>query len=333
MQGHPHNRSYPLCRARRTVPAAAVAVVLGLSACGGGDGDDDAATPTGTAAPTSTATSSPTEAPTTSSPTTEEGTTDAPTTTAPHTPTPTTSPTPAPTSPAPTSSPTPTTQPPPPASDLVDAWWGLDIEAFDTDRRVVALTFDGGASNTAVADILDTLAAEEVPATFFVTGTFARTFPDSVRAIARSGHPVGNHSDTHPSFPQSTNEEIRAELAAAEASVSALTGETTKPLFRFPFGDRTPLDIEVVNVAGYVPIRWTVDTLGWQGTTEGITTAVVRQRVLDTLRPGQVVLMHVGAHPEDGSTLDADALPGIIDDLQARGYGFTTVTDLLAEGR
>ena len=219
-----------------------------------------------------------------------------------------------------------------PGTDLVDVWWGMDIEVFETDRRVVALTFDGGASDTAVQDILGTLAGEEVPATFFVTGQFARNFPDQVRDMAAAGHPVGNHSDTHPHFPVETNEEIWAELRAADASISPLTGTATAPLFRFPFGDRTPLDIEVVNLAGYVPIRWTVDTLGWQGTQEGITTAVVRQRILDTLRPGQVVLMHVGAHPDDGSTLDADALPGVIDDLRTRGYSFVTVPELLAEG-
>jgi peptidoglycan-N-acetylglucosamine deacetylase len=75
-------------------------------------------------------------------------------------------------------------------------------------------------------------------------------------------------------------------------------GRPTAPLFRFPYGDRTSADIEVVNNAGYVPIRWTVDTLGWQGTSEGITTAIVRQRVLDAVRPGAIVLMHVGAHPK-----------------------------------
>lgn len=343
MQGQSHHRVVHPRRARLTLPAAVLAVVLGLTGCGGGGGDR--AAPTGTAAPTSTATSTEEPAPTTARPTaTQKPTTaprtSAPTTTRPHTPAPApTTPKPSPT-PSSTPAPSPTTPPstpspsaPRPAPDLVDAWWGLDIETFGTDRRVVALTFDGGASNTAVADILATLAEEGVPATFFVTGTFARTFPDSVRAMARAGHPVGNHSDTHPSFPQSTNEQIRAELAAAERSISALTGRTTQPLFRFPYGDRTPLDIEVVNLAGYIPIRWTVDTLGWQGTTEGISTVVVRQRVRDTARPGQVVLMHVGAHPQDGSTLDADALPGMIADLRALGYGFTTVPDLLAEGR
>ena len=46
-------------------------------------------------------------------------------------------------------------------------------------------------------------------------------------------------------------------------------------------------------------------------------------RVLRTLRPGQLVLMHVGSHPTDGSTLDADAL--IVTELRARGCSFGTV--------
>jgi peptidoglycan/xylan/chitin deacetylase (PgdA/CDA1 family) len=328
-------------RGGRLVLAAVLAAALGLAGCGADDEPGAGPSPTSTApvdggvtstAPMPTSADPTSEAPTATGPTTPEPTSPRPTGTAAPTATPSTSPPPsppaAPSSPAPTSSPTAPVVP-----DLVRAWSGLDIEAFETDRRVVALTFDGGASDTAVSDILTTLAAEDVPATFFVTGSFARTYPESVRAMARAGHPVGNHSDTHPAFPDSTNEEIRAELRAAEASISGLTGRTTAPLFRFPFGDRTPLDIEVVNGAGYVPIRWTVDTLGWQGTTEDISSSVVRKRVLDTLRPGQVVLMHVGAHPQDGSTLDADALPGLIDDLQERGYAFVTVPDLLAAGR
>jgi peptidoglycan/xylan/chitin deacetylase (PgdA/CDA1 family) len=47
------------------------------------------------------------------------------------------------------------------------------------------------------------------------------------------------------------------------------------------------------------------------------------------LRPGAIVLMHVGANPDDGTTYDADALPTLIDRLRAAGYGFTTVRRLL----
>ena len=147
--------------------------------------------------------------------------------------------------------------------------------------------------------------------------------------MAAAGHPVGNHSDTHPHFSQLTNEAIRLELARAEASIWPLTGKTTMPYFRFPYGDRTALDIQVVNGFGYVPFRWTVDTLGWKGTSGGITASIVCERVMSTARPGQIVLMHVGANPDDGTTLDADALPCIISGLRTRGYGFVNVEDLL----
>jgi peptidoglycan/xylan/chitin deacetylase (PgdA/CDA1 family) len=51
--------------------------------------------------------------------------------------------------------------------------------------------------------------------------------------------------------------------------------------------------------------------------------------VLATLQPGQIVLMHVGANPDDGSTLDAAALPTLIAELRDRGYGFVTLDALL----
>jgi peptidoglycan/xylan/chitin deacetylase (PgdA/CDA1 family) len=41
------------------------------------------------------------------------------------------------------------------------------------------------------------------------------------------------------------------------------------------------------------------------------------------------VLMHVGANPSDHSTLDADALRTVIDDVRARGYAFVTLAGVL----
>ena len=49
---------------------------------------------------------------------------------------------------------------------------------------------------------------------------------------------------------------------------------------------------------------------------------MVCQRVLSTAKPGQIVLMHVGANPDDGTTIDATALPCIVEGLRAKGYGF-----------
>ena len=208
---------------------------------------------------------------------------------------------------------------------------GTDWTRLPTTSPVVALTFDAGSSDAGAAAILSTLSAKGVHATFFITGDFARRYPARVAAMAAAGHRLGNHSDTHRHYPLLTNAQIQADLARAEAAIVAATGASAggSPLFRFPYGDRTAADIAAVNASGYVAVRWTVDTLGWEGTAGGISADVVLQRVLATATPGQIVLMHVGANPDDGTTFDADALPRVIDELRARGYSFVTLDALL----
>ena len=103
-----------------------------------------------------------------------------------------------------------------------------------------------------------------------------------------------------------------------------MTGADPWPWFRFPYGDYSAHAISVVNGAGFVPVGWTVDTLGWKGTSGGITAQTVLNRVLGSLRPGQIVLMHCGSNPDDHSALDAAALPSVIQALQVRGYAFVT---------
>jgi peptidoglycan/xylan/chitin deacetylase (PgdA/CDA1 family) len=134
---------------------------------------------------------------------------------------------------------------------------------------------------------------------------------------------------THPDFTDLTAAQIRTELSNAEAAIRRATGHSSRPLFRFPYGERDARTIRTVNELGYVAVRWTVDTLGWKGTSGGQSTTTVRTRTLDALRPGEIVLMHVGANPTDHSTLDADALPGIIDAIRGRGYQFVTLDALL----
>ena len=59
---------------------------------------------------------------------------------------------------------------------------------------------------------------------------------------------------------------MRHEILGAAQQITAVTGTNPAPLFRFPYGDADARAIAVANQAGYVPVRWTVDTLGWEGT-------------------------------------------------------------------
>jgi peptidoglycan/xylan/chitin deacetylase (PgdA/CDA1 family) len=204
------------------------------------------------------------------------------------------------------------------------------VSRIPTSRRVVALTFDAGANGDAVNSILATLAKEKVAASFYLTGDFVNSFPTLAVRMSAAGR-VGNHTANHPHLPLLTEAQVRAQVTSARTAILRVTGEDPRPLFRFPFGDSGPRDLRTVNDLGYVAVGWTIDTLGWQGTSGGRSADSVVQRVLAAATPGEIVLMHVGSHPTDHSTLDADALPRVIAGLRAAGYGFVTL-DALGAG-
>ncbi|WP_077489807.1 polysaccharide deacetylase family protein [Sinomonas mesophila] len=239
-------------------------------------------------------------------------------------------PVPAPAPPPQPGSQAPSPQPvPPPSNALPDALRGLDIERIPTTQRIAALTFDAGASSAGLPSILATLRDEGVPATFFVTGQWALANPGGVAGIAAAGHRLASHSMTHAAFTGLSDAEIGTDLARAQAAIMAV-GADPRPLFRFPYGDRDARTIAAVNANGYAAVRWTVDSLGWQGTMGGTRGPdFVVSRVMGAAQHGLIALMHVGSHPEDGSTLDADALPALIAQLRAAGYGFVTLEALL----
>ncbi len=190
------------------------------------------------------------------------------------------------------------------------------------------LTFDGGASSAAVGSVLSTLAAKHAVATFFLSGDFTRGSPAATTAIGNA-HPVGNHTNTHVDLPALSSSAVVDEIRKGAAAIRAGTGRPPGPWFRFPNGARDARTIDLVNDECYVAVRWTVDSLGWKGTSGGMTTARVRDRVLAAARPGMIVLLHVGANPRDGTTLDAAALPAIIDGLRAKGYVLLTLQQAL----
>jgi peptidoglycan-N-acetylglucosamine deacetylase len=242
-----------------------------------------------------------------------------------HTPTPEPTPsTPSPTTtttPSPTATPSPTPSAPPHDDDL-----GVEWSVLPGAPRSVALTFDAGANADAVASIRETLTSTGVPATFFLTGRWVTAYPGHAASLGGS-YTIGNHSQRHLDLTRETDEVVVAEITDAEEVIAAATTTDPHPWFRFPYGARDARTLAIAADLGYRSVRWTVDTLGWQGTTGGMSADRVVQRVMDALQPGAIVLMHVGSHPTDGSTLDADALPEMIERIRAAGYGFVTLDD------
>jgi peptidoglycan/xylan/chitin deacetylase (PgdA/CDA1 family) len=200
---------------------------------------------------------------------------------------------------------------------------GGEIERLQTSKKIIALTFDGGDNAGGAQRILATLGRRHVTATFFITGRWARRYPRLARVIGVH-YAVGNHTYSHAPLPALTSAAVRAEIIAGARWIRRETLREPRPLFRFPFGDRDSRTIGIVHALGYQSVRWSLDTWGWMGPSAGQSTATVVRRVSTRLRPGDILLMHLGS-ARDGSVLDAEALPAVIDTIERRDYHFVTL--------
>jgi peptidoglycan/xylan/chitin deacetylase (PgdA/CDA1 family) len=175
----------------------------------------------------------------------------------------------------------------------------------------VRLTFDDGPNRTATPEILDTLAAHGVTATFFVVGQMAAAHPAIVRRESREGHTIGNHSWDHPNLTKLNQAQVESELQRTNDVIQQATG-TAPTQWRPPYGARNPaVQAAAADVGLTSMVLWTVDPRDWADPPA----TTVRDRVLQAVRPGSIVLLH------DGTGANTpEALPMILNGLADMGY-------------
>jgi peptidoglycan-N-acetylglucosamine deacetylase len=194
--------------------------------------------------------------------------------------------------------------------------------------KKVALTFDAGADAGYTRLILDVLTRNGIEATFGMTGQWAQANPELVKEIAADGDEFMDHTWDHRSFTgysthtkPLTASERKAEIERTEAIIRQLTGETTKPYFRAPYGDQdSSVQTDIASQGYRYDVLWTVDTLGWAGASVGQILARSTQGAV----PGAIYVMHVDSASKDGL-----ALQSVIDAIRDKGLGFATVSELL----
>ena len=207
----------------------------------------------------------------------------------------------------------------------------------------IALTFDLCQTRGSIAGydgaIVELLQARSVPATFFAGGLWLATHRP--RAMELASDPLfrlGNHSWTHRDLHSAPAAAIVSEIGATETeldevrqSARAACGNLpagahgARRLFRFPYGSCSVEGAAVANAAGSIVIQWDVVS----GDPDGTPAGVIVRNVLSRVRPGSIVVMHANGR----GTHTAEALATILPRLEADGYRFVTIDDLLAAGR
>jgi peptidoglycan-N-acetylglucosamine deacetylase len=191
----------------------------------------------------------------------------------------------------------------------------------------VHISFDDGATPEETTKLLAILARYRVPASFFEVGNRLTQLPNNGRALLAAkragGHVIGNHSFTHPHFPQLSREDIAKELHDTEM---LLADFSTLKLVRPPYGDDDERGRAILRELGYVRVKWDVQgsefSAGWEEEyRSGVAGTRERyiQHIVEKLqgKNGGILLLH------DESTLPTiDSLPALIEELQHQGFTF-----------
>lgn len=191
------------------------------------------------------------------------------------------------------------------------------------DLKVVFLTFDDGPMESS-AEVLDTLAANNVKATFFTNGHEGPEAEEIYRRIVNEGHVLGNHTYSHDYDNYNNPEAFYADLQRQEDYIRQVTGTEPVKVFRFPGGSNgAPSElIDGVLARGYSYFDWTASA--GDGSDIPLTPEQVLSKQLTEIyaNPVSVVLCHA-ENPAKEQT--RAALDQLIKQLQSEGYTFLTL--------
>ena len=191
-----------------------------------------------------------------------------------------------------------------------------------TGDKVVALTFDTAFGDTdCTAQILAILKAEDVPATFFVMGLWAQSYPAEVTAMAQGGFEIASHSMNHVKYTELSESEILADAADAAELLFDMTGYDTE-VIRLPYGAFDTQTIMTLQGQGYIPMRWSLDSKDWKG----YDAAKITNIVLSQVESGDIILF------QNNEPATVEALAAIIQGLRDQGFTIVTVSNLLIGG-
>ena len=204
---------------------------------------------------------------------------------------------------------------------------GSQVRSYSLPARTVALTFDDGPDPAWTPKIVAVLRRYRVPATFFLVGAHAASYPGLVQEELRDGDEVGSHTYTHTNLATAGWRE-GFELALTQNALAGAAGIRTR-LLRMPYSSEpdalTAADWRAARQAaqdGYLVVLTDLDTRDWA--TPGV--ARIQDAAMPSGGRGAVIMFHDGG---GNRAQTVAALPVIITRLRAEGYRFTTITGAL----
>ncbi|WP_409294336.1 polysaccharide deacetylase family protein [Peribacillus sp. SCS-26] len=202
-------------------------------------------------------------------------------------------------------------------SDLAPA----PIYKANPSKPSASLLINVAWGNEYLQDMLEVLKKNDVKATFFLEGRWAKKYPDLAKMIWEGGHEIGNHSYSHPDMARITNGRANEEIRKTNEIIKAVTGVTPR-WFAPPSGSYKDETVDIAKANKLGTIMWSVDTIDWQKPSP----ETLIRRVMNKLHPGAFILMH----PTEST---AQSLDKLIKSIKAENLHLMTVSQALSENR
>lgn len=196
------------------------------------------------------------------------------------------------------------------------AWGSLVVRrpsAFAANKAVV-LTFDDGPDPAVTPRVVEILEEHRVPAVFFVTGNRLERFGERVRYPAGLAV-LGSHSYTHRRMLTSSTLSQTRDLQAGAHALDKYAANASC-IYRPPRGQVRATTVARMRMRGYRLLGWSA---AYDRHVDHLHAPTRVDRFLDSIRPGDVILMHDSG--PNAETMLAD-LPHILAGLKRKGYEF-----------
>jgi len=194
----------------------------------------------------------------------------------------------------------------------------------ETSEKVVALTFDDGPKPGQTEELLGILKRHGVKASFFMVGRNIERHPELAARVLAEGHQLGNHSYSHRRLVLKSPSYVQEEIDKTDTLLRGL-GVKGEILFRAPFGKKLVVLPWLLSRSGRKHI--TFDVVSRDDETQDV--GLLTSRVMESVRPGSIILFHDGGRDKPGTVQAVDVVLG---KLKEQGYRFVTVSELLALG-
>ena len=189
------------------------------------------------------------------------------------------------------------------------------------DEHTLFLTFDAGYENGYTEKILDTLKENNVPASFFLVGTYLCKNPELIKRMVDEGHIIGNHTMSHANMSNKSAQDFTTELRRFEEKYNLIVGSEIKKYYRPPEGVFSEGNLAAAKDIGYKTVLWSVSYADWDNKKQPSKEQALN-KLMPRLHPGAIILLH------STSATSTDILPQLIAECHKMGYKFKSLDDL-----